>query len=82
VEIVKWDVQAAGDGKPVNAKKPDEKRSMRDQLSIAAKLIERCIFLIRGHEVMIDAYLADLYEDGAWLLSRLHQKSLSTTCGV
>jgi hypothetical protein len=43
-------------------KKPDAKPSKRDQLSIAAELIKRCIFLIRGHKVMIDADLADLYQ--------------------
>jgi hypothetical protein len=75
-------VQAAGDGKPINAKKPDAKLSKPDQLSMAAELIERRILLIRGHKVMIDADLAAPYEDGSWLLSRLHQKSLSTICGV
>ena len=42
-------------------KTPDTKPSKPDQLSIAAELIERRIFLIRGHKTMIDAALADLY---------------------
>jgi phage regulator Rha-like protein len=43
-------------------KKPDAKLSKPDQLSMAAELIEQRIFLIRGHKVMIDANLADLYQ--------------------
>jgi len=43
-------------------KTPDAKPSKPDQLSIAAELIERRISLIRGHKVMIDADLADLYQ--------------------
>jgi hypothetical protein len=43
-------------------KKPDAKPSKRDQINIAAELIERRISPIRGHKVMIDADLADLYQ--------------------
>ena len=38
------------------------KPSKRDQLSIVAELIERCIFLIRGQKVMLDSDLAELYQ--------------------
>jgi hypothetical protein len=40
----------------------DAKPSKLDQLSIAIELIERRIFLIRGHRVMLDRDLAVLYE--------------------
>jgi hypothetical protein len=43
-------------------KTSDAKPSKPDQLSIVTELIERRIFLIRGHKVMIDADLADLYQ--------------------
>jgi hypothetical protein len=37
------------------------KKTSRNQLTAAAALIERCIYVIRGHKVMVDADLADLY---------------------
>jgi aromatic ring-opening dioxygenase LigB subunit len=43
-------------------KTPDAKPSKPDQVSIAAELIERRIFLIRGHRVRLDRDLAVLYE--------------------
>jgi hypothetical protein len=43
-------------------KKLDAKPSKRDQLSIAAELIERRIFLIRGQKIMLDSDLAELYQ--------------------
>jgi hypothetical protein len=39
-----------------------EKPSVRNRLPVPAELIERRIFLIRGHKVMIDADLARLYQ--------------------
>ena len=43
-------------------KKPDAKPSKRHQLSIAAELIERRNFLIRGQKIMLDSDLAELYQ--------------------
>jgi hypothetical protein len=44
------------------SKKHVVKPSALSQLPVPVELIERRIFLIRGHKVMIDADLADLYQ--------------------
>ncbi len=44
------------------SKKPDAKPSNYNQLSIAAELIERRIFMIRGHKIILDSDLAELYQ--------------------
>jgi phage regulator Rha-like protein len=43
-------------------KKPEAKPSKRDQLSIAAELVEHRIFLIRGQKIMLDIDVAELYQ--------------------
>src|SRR3990167_5620062 len=34
----------------------------QEQLAVPVELIERCIYIIRGHKVMLDADLAQLYQ--------------------
>src|SRR6476660_2672033 len=41
---------------------PHTKNLTKDSLTVSVQLIERRIYLIRGHKVMIDVDLAELYE--------------------
>jgi hypothetical protein len=41
---------------------PTRKTLKKSSVSVSVELIERRIYLIRGHKVMIDADLAELYE--------------------
>ena len=41
---------------------PDDKPSPHEQLPVPLELIQRRIYVIRGHKVMLDADLAELYE--------------------
>jgi hypothetical protein len=57
-------------------KKPDAKPSKRDHLSIAAKLIERRIFLIRGQKIMLDSDLAKLYQVSTKVFNQAVKRNL------
>ena len=65
-------------------KKPDAKPSKCNQLSIAAELIERRIFLIRGQQRMLDSDLAELYQVPTKAFNRLSSATftvfLQTSC--
>jgi hypothetical protein len=47
---------------PANVSAVPGKKSLSKNVTVSAQLIERRIYLIRGHKVMIDVDLADLYE--------------------
>ncbi len=55
---------------------PKVKRSASENLPIPVEMIERRIFLIRGHKVMLDADLADLYGVETFNLNKAVKRNL------
>ena len=55
---------------------PKVNRSASQNLPIPVEMIERRIFLIRGHKVMLDADLADLYGVETFNLNKAVKRNL------
>jgi len=53
------------------------KESASNQLSVPVELIERRIYLIRGHKVMLDSDLAELYQVGTKVLNQAVRRNLA-----
>jgi hypothetical protein len=51
------------------------KKSLSKRVTVSVQLIERRIYLIRGHKVMIDADLAELYEVPTYRLNEQVQRN-------
>jgi hypothetical protein len=51
------------------------KKSLSKRVNVSVQLIERRIYLIRGHKVMIDADLAELYEVPTYRLNEQVQRN-------
>src|SRR6185437_10669050 len=51
------------------------KKSLSKSVTVSVRLIERRIYLIRGHKVMIDADLAELYEVPTYRLNEQVQRN-------
>jgi len=50
--------------------------SAADQLAVPVELIERRIYLIRGHKVMLDSDLAELYQVETFNLNKAVKRNL------
>src|ERR1044071_8468868 len=46
---------------PFEMPKPKSTKPLEEQLPVPVEMIERRIYLIRGHKVMLDSDLAELY---------------------
>lgn len=55
---------------------PPNKNSPVDLLPVPVELIERRIYLIRGHKVMLDSDLADLYQVETFNLNKAVKRNL------
>lgn len=54
---------------------PTKKSPKKSNVTVSVQLIERRIYLIRGHKVMIDADLAELYEVATYRLNEQVQRN-------
>ena len=58
------------------AKKQPTSKAVTRSLPLSPQLIERRIFLVRGHKVMLDSELAELYEVETRILNRAVRRNL------